>query len=590
MESIPSKPLRNMASTSRTTQPPTNAGQHANTGSDLNVDQLVLERALAANRGHANKTAEDIKQEELLRRAAESKPTPPRPRQQVATTRKKAPAVTTSHATVEEDQRQKDEAALMQIVAQRSASANKEEADLTARIIESKTAAIATEAKGNPDDYVSEKGDAIDLLAIAARRSVDGTVTSQDNVPSGTAGDAPNPPNDIEYDNETGRPLVKDRMPAGSVAPGAYSGAPGAEYQALEPVRLDVLGSSDMSPAQGQAEPSTVDTSGMPTTGGATLVRSGGESDDPAETAVKDNADSKKNPMMIGAVVVFLFLVIVLAIAIPLAVRGGGTDGPEAQSTNEEGEVDLFLPTRAPDTDMEAYLLSLVPEETAEVIAVSQQLEVSGNKTAAPASLSPPVEAFRWMLEHQSLIEYSDARLLQRFSLATLYYTTEGQAWTRGGQWLSFDQHECSWDERVIECEGMWEEDNYFGGVVTAIKLLRNRLEGSIPNELSLLSNVGVVDLSGNELKGSMPYTIGNMNNLTSLVLDDNQLSGQIPSEMGLLTSLRRFSAQDNSLNGTLAPELGDMIDLSDLVLSRNQISESIMEKHTFVFWAAESP
>ncbi|CAB9526351.1 LRR receptor-like serine threonine-protein kinase At4g08850 [Seminavis robusta] len=290
------------------------------------------------------------------------------------------------------------------------------------------------------------------------------------------------------------------------------------------------------------------------------------------------DADRKKMKKMststkagvLGALLVIVIVIIVIAVT-----AGGKGDTPASEQGSDGGDemTDLVLSTRAPVTDIETHILNLLPEETAKEIALSQ-LEVTGNETVAPSPPSHSVEAFNWMLEDPSLIKYSDVRLLQRFSLATLYFATNGAAWASSGHWLSFDHHECKWSEREIECDGLeGDEDNYADGLITAVKLARSRLEGYLPMELSLLTNVGFVDLSENKLKGSIPSTIGTMMNLTKFVLDENQLSGPIPSQLGLLTRLTQFSAQENALNGTLAAELGNMIDLSELVLSVNKIS-----------------
>ena len=66
-------------------------------------------------------------------------------------------------------------------------------------------------------------------------------------------------------------------------------------------------------------------------------------------------------------------------------------------------------------------------------------------------------------------------------------------------------------------------------------------ITGSIPEELSELANLRVIDLSVNDLPGSIPESIGKATNLRVIDLSTNVLSGSIPESIGKAKSLGKY-------------------------------------------------
>jgi len=111
---------------------------------------------------------------------------------------------------------------------------------------------------------------------------------------------------------------------------------------------------------------------------------------------------------------------------------------------------------------------------------------------------------------------------------------------------------------------------------VEVIILADNLLSGSIPSELALLINVEEISLADNLLSGSIPSELGLLTNVEVIIFDHNNLSGSIPSELGLLTNLEEIVLYSNNLSGSIPSELGLLTNLEEIILYRNNLSGSI--------------
>lgn len=66
-------------------------------------------------------------------------------------------------------------------------------------------------------------------------------------------------------------------------------------------------------------------------------------------------------------------------------------------------------------------------------------------------TMSPQYRAFRWLSGNMELAAYSDERKIQRYALATLFYSTGGDQWSNNEYWMS-DEDECTmWFSRILE-------------------------------------------------------------------------------------------------------------------------------------------
>lgn len=158
--------------------------------------------------------------------------------------------------------------------------------------------------------------------------------------------------------------------------------------------------------------------------------------------------------------------------------------------------------------------------------------------------------------------------------------------------WLSYEHSECEWfhvpgDRNKTMCNSDEEVEN--------LDLTRNNLQGSLPEELGLLSSLSFFNLEMNKLGGPIIPQIGNLKNLSSVRLGRNRFTGTVPSEIGLLSQLKYFSILDNDLSGALPTELWSLTRLDVLKLDRNELSGSFPSRvgdgmpHLRIFMAAKN-
>lgn len=190
--------------------------------------------------------------------------------------------------------------------------------------------------------------------------------------------------------------------------------------------------------------------------------------------------------------------------------------------------------------------------------------------------------------------------LTQRYVLAVLYYSTNGANWKSCSQTAT----DCSvqstfggggtanWLTCNSECE--WGGNNCIAGSneLNATDMELNRLEGTLPTEMAVLSKLFVLALEQNSLTGTIPPSYGSFGRLRILDFDFNQLTGPLIdlSQMVRLqqldlnnnnlsgpigglgwenTRIRFIDLSTNKFTGTIAPEIGDLTELSEFYYFR---------------------
>jgi hypothetical protein len=115
---------------------------------------------------------------------------------------------------------------------------------------------------------------------------------------------------------------------------------------------------------------------------------------------------------------------------------------------------------------------------------------------ASANSSSPQAKAKAWLSNNSQFYEYDDDRLRQRYALAVLYYSTNGEAWENSTGWLS-NEDECTWHSTVQpDTIKTWGPICQAGSRFSVLDLSNNSLAGTMPSELELLSELRVMYLA----------------------------------------------------------------------------------------------
>ncbi|CAI5465050.1 unnamed protein product [Closterium sp. Yama58-4] len=114
---------------------------------------------------------------------------------------------------------------------------------------------------------------------------------------------------------------------------------------------------------------------------------------------------------------------------------------------------------------------------------------------------------------------------------------------------------------------------------LTYIDLSLNYLDGTIPTDISKLTELRVLNLSSNSLTGTFPKGVLELTQLTLLNLSSNYFEGTIPEEISKLSQLQVLDMSNNLLTGSLPQGISQVTQLAVLDLSSNSLGESILDE-----------
>eukprot|EP00531_Pseudo-nitzschia_arenysensis_P016994 CAMPEP_0116115544 /NCGR_PEP_ID=MMETSP0329-20121206/561_1 /TAXON_ID=697910 /ORGANISM="Pseudo-nitzschia arenysensis, Strain B593" /LENGTH=1296 /DNA_ID=CAMNT_0003608979 /DNA_START=106 /DNA_END=3996 /DNA_ORIENTATION=+ len=178
---------------------------------------------------------------------------------------------------------------------------------------------------------------------------------------------------------------------------------------------------------------------------------------------------------------------------------------------------------------------------------------------------SPQSEALDWMINDPQIRTYDEEKLSVRFVLATFYFATDGDNWTTNHLWLT-DLDECLWYTSSIDSPCT-------EGQFSRLILTDNNLQGTLPKELSVLSNSLVsLDVDGT-FTGEIPSNIGDLTKLTTLRLSGRVISGKIPPSLYTLSDLSTLDLGQNLLSGELSSAIGNLSSLKSFSLMGNHFT-----------------
>jgi len=139
---------------------------------------------------------------------------------------------------------------------------------------------------------------------------------------------------------------------------------------------------------------------------------------------------------------------------------------------------------------------------------------------------TPQFKALHWLADEDlTAIKSTKLFLVQRYLVVLLYFSLDGDNWSLKN-WLAGDESECTFPG--VSCEA---------GIITTISLVSSGLKGTIPSEISKLTNLEILDFRDNHLTGTIPPQISNLQSLEALFLQHNDLVGTAPDSICQLRS-----------------------------------------------------
>ncbi|TDT46848.1 putative secreted protein (Por secretion system target) [Maribacter spongiicola] len=162
-----------------------------------------------------------------------------------------------------------------------------------------------------------------------------------------------------------------------------------------------------------------------------------------------------------------------------------------------------------------------------------------------------------------------------REALIALYNSTDGDNWTNSWD-LSADMN--TWYGITVNGSGRvisinMYQNNLTGTVppeisnlteLTGLSLRAQNLTGTVLDKVTGLTKLSYLDFAFNNLEGTIPESISNLTSLKNFFLDYNEFSGEIPISLATLTNLERLNLGGNNLTGSVPNEIFE--NLSDLI------------------------
>lgn len=168
------------------------------------------------------------------------------------------------------------------------------------------------------------------------------------------------------------------------------------------------------------------------------------------------------------------------------------------------------------------------------------------------SSTSPQHEAACWAIRSKK--KFSP----QRYVMGVIYYATKGFNWDINTLWMT-NKHECEW--YGVEC-------NMFKTVI-GLDLAYIKVEGLVPREIGLLTELKDLDLHGNDLQGVIPHRLmAGLKKLEYLRIYMNGMFGALHTEIAHMTNLKELYVFGNYLSGTMPKDFSKLKKLgtSDVV------------------------
>ena len=274
--------------------------------------------------------------------------------------------------------------------------------------------------------------------------------------------------------------------------------------------------------------------------------------------------------------------------------EGGGVRGSDKWESTQAGEDNHRsdppdrpkqptpepFPTDGGDPEAAVEVKLSLEELHAMIASVGTNHQIFNDPT------SPQFKALKWLESDVGNSPVYNANvtrkhhIMQRYVLATLFYSAGALSWLNADGWLTPDP-ECKWYGVHCKSHDMDEHGALGGDAETTgththvvyLDLANNKLVGTVPLELDHLELLEHLHMQANQISGTIPTTITALSNLKTVYLDENALSGPIPTGIGNMINLENIHLGSNKLTGTIPNSIGDLDNLVDLRLFDNDFT-----------------
>lgn len=302
---------------------------------------------------------------------------------------------------------------------------------------------------------------------------------------------------------------------------------------------------------------------------------------------------SLRKHRLVMLALVFVILIVVIALVTTVFLKPGGQASSNSMPvpTAKEGKINKWDLQRICPKGATTFSAANITEDV-----IRRQTEFAAmiadggvNADLSPVSCSPENLAVLYLAANPPK-NLNRHLLMDRYALITFYISLGGWKWKEHDNWLG-DGYLCTWFG--VTCDD--------SGALTGITLRHNNLNGKLPEMLTYVSSLQVLNLAQNSITGTLPTSIHQLRNLLTLEISINKFSGEVPTnlwklsnieivnlahfggtvptippEIGRLSSLQRLLVPETHASGFIPTEIGECQSLRFLDLASNQLKSPI--------------
>ncbi len=290
------------------------------------------------------------------------------------------------------------------------------------------------------------------------------------------------------------------------------------------------------------------------------IIEAGMDEQRPKQSSEKSRLASAVSCTKRCVVVCFSLLLLVVAVVVGVyfVVRHANEEkesaSPVSKDMTEAPTPELTFPPNF-YSELSTDPPTLAPSLDPEAIAAIDDALLKVTDSNDYYNSSTPQGACRNWLTHTDRMElrvslHGEEAVQQRYIICVLYHaTTKGDAqWMDSAMpFLNETLHECDW--KGVSCNS---------SRVAVLYLTQRHLNGTIPAELTHLSELQLLSFGENNLTGTIPQGLLELPRLILIDLSSNLLTGTIPSVSTSPETLSRYSPlevmylDDNMLHGSV--------------------------------------